>query len=236
MDSISTEGRRGFRPALLAGALAVALAACVGVPRLAPIPEHPASIQGDGSLSLSGPAAKGRSRFAFVLLPPARARVDVFDPFGRLVYFLLVAEDEALLAVPSRKAFARAGRDQVFARFLGFGLSPSEMTSLLTGRWTPASEDPEAPSGAGWVLKRDARGRVAVAERDGLRLEVREFFPDSAAPRSVAFEHPDSRGRIKVRRLAFDRSGPGAVDEAVLLKGYRERSWPEMEALLGDED
>jgi hypothetical protein len=233
----TTEGRRGLRRAVLVGALAAALAACgVGVPRLAPIPANPASIDGDGSLSMSGSGGSGRARFSFVLLPPDRARIDVFDPLGRLAYFFLVSGDEALLAVPSKKAFGRGGRDEVFARFLGFGLSPDELASLLTGRWTHAPAGPDAASEADWILGRDAQGRVASAEKGGLRFEVLDFFRDSAAPRRIAFEHPDSRGRLKINRLAFDRLPPGAADEAALLKGYGERSWPEMEALLGDED
>jgi len=237
MDSTSTEGRRGLRRAVLVVALAAAYAACGGgVPRLAPIPEHPVSLEGDGSLSLTGPGGKARSRFSFVLLPPARARIDVFDPLGRLVYFLLVTGEEALMAVPSKRVFGRGGCDEVFARFLGFGLAPAEMASLLTGRWPQGPTGQEAPPGSAWILQRDDRNRVAAAERGGLRFEVREFFRDSDAPRLVVFEHPDSRGRLKIHRLVFDRARPGATDESVLLKGYGEKTWQELEALLGDED
>lgn len=234
MASTSSEGGRGLRRLVLVAALAAVFASCGGVSaRLAPIPADPSSILGDGSLSLSGPGGSGRSRFAFVVLPPGRARVDVFDPFGRLAYFLLVSDNEALMAVPSKRVFGRGGRDEVFSRFLGFGLSPAELASLLTGRW------PDGAGGAGaapWVLSRDGRDRVSAAARGGLRLEVLEFFEDSTAPRLVVFEHEGLRGRLRVRRLAFDGVGPGAVDEATLLKGCEERTWPELEALLGNED
>ncbi|MBN2206503.1 MAG: hypothetical protein JW742_03785 [Candidatus Aminicenantes bacterium] len=223
-----------MRRRILVAALAATFASCGGVsPRLGPIPSEPSSIQGDGSLTLSGPDGSGRSRFAFVLLPPGRARIDVFDPLGRLAYFLLVADSEALLAVPSKRVFGRSSRDDVFARFLGFGLSASEMASLLTGSWPDGAATEDAP---GWILHRDGRNRVAAAERGELRLEIREFFGDSPAPRLVAFTQAGLLGRLKIRRLAFDGVGPGAADEAVLLKGYRERPWLELEALFGDED
>lgn len=237
MASTSIEERRGIRRAILVSVLAAVLSACGGgVPRLAPVPENPTSVEGDGSLSLTGPGGSAKSRFSFVLIPPARARIDVFDPLGRLVYFLLVAEDEALMAVPSKKAFSRGDRDEVFARFLGFGLSPSEMASLLTGRWPQGPGGPEEPNGAEWSLRRDEQNRVAAAARDGLRFEVKEFFRDSPAARLIVFEHNDSRGRLKVYHLAFNRPRPGATDAASLLKGYAEKTWEEMEALLGDED
>jgi len=237
MGFTSTEVLRGFRWAALAALAAAALSGCAGrPPRLAPIPDTLTSIEGDGSLSLTGPGGTARSRFSFILLTPGRARIDVFDPLGRLVYFLLITDDQALMAVPSKKAFGRGSREEVIARFLGFGLTPGEIASLLTGRWPEGGFGPEALGGDAWTLQRDDRNRVASGERGYLRFNVREFFPDSTAARLLAFEHLDSKGRIKVRYMAFNRPRPGATEAATLLKGYNERTWREMEALLSDED
>lgn len=237
MASTSTEVRRGFRRAVLVTVAVAALSACAGgPPRLAPIPDVLTSLEGDGSLSLTGTGGTVRSRFSFILLPPARARIDVFDPLGRLVYFLLMTDDEALMAVPSKKAFCRGSQEEVIARFLGFGLTPREMASLLTGRWPERGPGGERPDGEEWTLRRDDKNRIASGERDGLRFEVRDFFPGSEAARILTFLHADSRGRLKIHHLAFNRPRPGATEAASLLKGYTEKTRQEMETLLGDED
>jgi hypothetical protein len=82
----------------------------------------------------------------------------------------------------------------------------------------------------------DARGRVLGGERGGFRFEVGEFFGGASVPRTVAFAGAGRSGRIRVLKIQFNRPARGNLFGASILKGLEPKTWPEIEALLQDED
>jgi hypothetical protein len=190
-------------------------------------------LDGYGSLSLRRESGSVKTRFSYCFVLPDTGRIEALDLFGRTLAVLIFKEGDSWLALPSRHAYWTGPEEGLMEKFLGFGLKAGELARLLCGRWT----GPGAPDGAsGWNLDRDARGRVLGGERDGFRFEVGEFFGGASVPRTVAFSRAGRSGRIRVLKIQFNRPPRGDLFGPSVLKGLEPKTWPEIEALLQDED
>lgn len=215
----------GFRPFLL-GVLAGA-ALFAGACRPFRPPLHPPAgvreIEGYASLRLTRGEETSRAKFAFAILLPNRARLEVFDALGRSASIFIIRSDEAYLVLPSERVYWRGDRDEVIAKFLGFPVQPAEIAGLISGRWSDEVS-------ADWALVRDARGRVVSGTRDELSFRVQEFFPGGGLPRRWAFQHAGTEGIVGLLEAAFDRPNPDfSLD---FLRPYASKTWPEIEKLL----
>jgi hypothetical protein len=181
-------------------------------------------LEGYASLRLTRGEESSRSKFAFAVLLPHRARLDIFDALGRAVSIFLIRGEDAYLALPSERIYWRGGRDEVIEKFLGFPVRPLEMAGLISGRWSEPSQE-------GWKLVRDARGRVVSGERGGLSFRVLEFSSGgSDVPRRWTFRHAGTEGTVTLLEAAFDRSEPDfSLD---FLRTCRSVTWPEIEKLF----
>lgn len=188
---------------------------------------HPAAevreIEGYASLRLTRGEETSRAKFAFAILLPNRARLEVFDALGRSASIFLIRGDEAYLILPSERVYWRGERDEVIAKFLGFPVQPAEIAGLISGRWSDKAS-------ADWVFVRDAHGRVVSGTRNELSFLVQEFFPGSGLPRRWAFRHAGTEGVVGLLEAAFDRPAPDfSLD---FLRPYASKTWPEIEKLL----
>ncbi len=180
-------------------------------------------MEGYASLRLTRDGATSRAKFAFAVVLPDRARLEVFDALGRSVSLFLVRGDEAYLVLPSEKAYWRGGRDEVIEKFLGFPVRPAEIMGLLAGRWTE-----EASSG--WAFVRDARGRTVSATRGALEVRILEVFPGSDLPRRWSFRQAGTSGTVGLLEAAFNRTPPDfSLD---FRRTFTAKTWPEIERLL----
>ncbi len=224
-----TEPRTSVRRAAVIAALL--LASCAGRP---PVLVPPASgveaVAGYASASVRGEAADVKGKFAFLFRRPGLGRVEVFDPLGRTVYYIVFTGETAFLVVPGRKAYAEDRPAAMIARFLGFALGPDEALEILGGQW------PEESGGAsgGWALGRDAQGRVVRGERDGLVFEVAGFFPGGGVPRTVAFSRPGTSGRLRVLSLEFNPAPRPEAFGTAFLKTFVRRPVEELEEIRDD--
>ena len=226
--------RRALRISIVAHFVLVALQACVsGPPVLSPPPIQIDALDGYGSLFLRRESGSVKTRFSFRFILPSTGRIEALDVFGRTLAILIFKEGDSWLALPSRHAYWTGPEEELMEKFLGFGLKAGELARLLCGRWT----GPGAPDGAGgWKLERDVRGYVLGGERDGFRFEVGEFFGGASVPRSVAFSRAGRSGRVRVLKIQFNRPPRGDLFGPSVLKGLEPKTWPEIEALLQDED
>ncbi|HVP90414.1 MAG TPA: hypothetical protein VMS75_04265 [Terriglobales bacterium] len=214
-----------------AGIGALLLAACARRP---PVLVPPASgveaVAGYAAASVHGETADVKGKFAFLFRRPGLGRVEVFDPLGRTVYYIVFTGQTAYLVVPGRKAYAEDRPAAMVARFLGFALGPDEALVLLSGQW-PESAGVVA---AGWALGRDPQGRVIRGERGGLVFEVAGFFPGAGVPRTVTFSRPGASGRLRVLSLEFNPAPrPGAFGTG-FLKTFARRPVEELEGTRDD--
>ncbi len=198
-------------------------------PSLSPVPPELKSVEGYASLRLTQDGTTAKSRFSFIFVLPSEGRIDVKDPLGRAVASLFIEEKESYFVLPSKKKYWSADREEAMVKFLGFALSPQEVASLLTGRVEELH---------GWDVEKDDRNRVIRGRRDGLRFEVRQFFPDSRVPRLIALTHSGDSGSLKVLRLNFNQLPKKETFRLAFLedKDYTVATWDEIEKWLRHED
>jgi hypothetical protein len=223
------------RTLLPLAALALVLAALTAGCRpartvLAPVPSEIRTMEGYASIRTTRGGASAKSRLAFLFAPPERGRVEALGPLNRRLFEVSVDEPEAVLIVPSKKAFWRGTREDVFETGLGFPLNLAEISALLCGRWdVPAVR-------AGWAFDRDAGGRVVGGRRRDFEFRIEEFFAASSVARKLTFSGGESAGALTVLSLDFNASDPEARIGSSIPPGYARVSRAEMEKLLRDEN
>jgi outer membrane biogenesis lipoprotein LolB len=187
------------------------------------------SIEGYASLRLTRERGTVKSRFSFIFLLPGQGRIDIYDPLGRTVSSLFIEENEALFVLPSKKAYWRATREEAMSKFLGFALSPQEMTALLSGKLDDLS---------GWDLEKDSWDRVVRGQRDGLRFEVRQYFESTRLPQLIALSCAGDKGRLKILRLNFNQPLKKDAFRLSFLedRDYTAATWADIEKWLRRED
>lgn len=222
------------RIAVAASALLLLASCRPGRPVLGPVPDRIASIQGHASIRTNRSGASARARLAFRLVPPGMARLEALDPLNRTIFTVSVDGEDAVLVVPSRKAYWSGPRADVLEAGLGFPLSVAEMAGLLTGRGPAAAA--EAGSDMAWTLSRDGRGRVVSGSRRGFSFGVDEFFSQGAVPRRISFAAGDVSGSLTVLGLAFNATPLEANEPPKIPPSYARLTKAEMIRLLRDED
>ena len=197
---------------------------------LAPVPSEIRTMEGYASIRYNRGGASVKSRLAFLLAPPGRGRLEVLGPLNQRLFEVYVDEPEAVLILPSKKAFWRGPRREVFETGLGFPLSLPEISALLLGRW----DDPVPAEG--WTLERDPDGRAAAGRRAGFEFRIEEFFPASSIARKLTFRGEESAGTLALLSIDFNMSDPEARIGSSIPPGYARVSRAEMEKLLRDEN
>jgi hypothetical protein len=227
-------GRKQIRATLAAAAVLSAavwvLFSCLPArPSFSPPPPQVKSVEGYASWRLTRAGETAKSRFSFVFVLPVQGRIDVIDPLGRTAAVLFFEAEEAFFVLPSKKVYWRTTREEAMSRFLGFTLSPPEMTDFLTGRLQNLN---------GWDLEKDGRSRVSRGRKGGLRFEIRQFFDDTPLPQLLVFSHGDDRGSMRILRLNFNQPLKENALRLSFLEAedYRSVDWAEIEKLLRHED
>jgi outer membrane biogenesis lipoprotein LolB len=186
-----------------------------------------ASVEGFATFRLSREGGTAKSKFSFVFRLPGQGRIEVLDPIGRTASILFLDSEEAYLVLPGRRAYWRAGREEVMSKLLGFALGLEDLTHLLTGR---------AERLSGWSLEKDGQGRVVRGQSEDLQFEVRQFFERSLIPRLLVLSRAEDRGSLRVLRMNFNQPlQPNAFHLFFLDEdGYRPADWDEVERWLRD--
>ena len=199
-------------------------------PVLGPVPSEIRTLEGYASIRYSRGGASAKARLAFLLAPPGRGRIEVLGPLNQRLFEVSVDEPDAVLILPSKRAYWRGPREDVFETGLGFPLSLPEIAALLLGRWEGAVPD------KGWVLDRDAEGRPAAGRRPGFEFRVEEFFPAASIARRLAFQGDESAGTLTLLSVEFNTANPDARIGSSIPPGYARVSRAEMEKMLRDEN
>jgi len=160
------------------------------------------AVAGFGSASVEGEEMALKGKFAFNFRLPDLGRIEAFEPFGRMIYYIVIGGGHAYLVLPSKKSYAEELPETLMSRLLGLSLSPEEVIDLVGGQW-PGGETGGVPGGA-WALERDGLGRVVHGEKSGFRFEAEEFFPGDGIPRVVGFSRTGASGRVKILSLVFN--------------------------------
>jgi outer membrane biogenesis lipoprotein LolB len=214
--------------------LALLLASCAGrPPLLVPPAAGVDAVAGYASASIEGEEMALKGKFAFLFRRPGAGRVDVSNPFGTTLYFLLFKQDAAYLVIPSKRAYAEESPETLMGRFLGFSLRPDEIIRLLSGDWGARGDEGGETL---WSLERDGSGRVVRGERNGFRFEVHEFFSGAGVPRNVLFSNSGTAGRIRILAMRFNPAPRPESFGVEFLKTFHRWSWDEIQGLLKDED
>jgi hypothetical protein len=197
--------------------------------------ERPSGLEGYADLKISDGRTTSKTKFSFVIQLPDKGRIDVFDPLGRSLFTLISDGRNAYFVAVPKKAYWRGSQRDILEEFLGFDLTLEEMGGLLGGGWGPA---PAANGEAfqGWAWTRDARGRIVAGEREGLRLEVKDFFAGGVQPHTFLFMCARNSGSIKVTEVRFNVPPRAASFRLWFLGDFRETTREEMERLIRDED
>jgi outer membrane biogenesis lipoprotein LolB len=225
---------RPWRPAIPAALPLILAIVCLhschaSRPIFTLLPPQVISVEGYASLRLTQEGGTVKSRFSFLFLPPSQGRIDIYDPLGREVSRLFLEESEAYLVLPSKKIYWQTTREEAMSKFLGFALSPQEITSILTGKLEELS---------GWDLEKDSGGKISRGRRNELEFEIRRFFAQSGLPQVIALSHSSDKGSLKILRLNFNQPLKKDAFRLSFLEDheYSPATWVEIEKRLRHED
>lgn len=230
----SGPGRRG--PRLPAAALLIPVIlvsfACARRAAVVTVPSGGIeSVAGSGHARLRGRAYILKGRFAFVFRASGQGRIEAFDPFGRTVFILLTDAGGEILAVPSRRIYARGPAGSLAARFFGLDMTPRELVGLLCGR-------PDAQvffARSGWTFDSDGQGRLRRGGKDGFAFEVLSYFGSGRVPRELSIP-PGGPGRLTFDDVRFNPPfRPDAFDAGFLAR-FAEKPIEELEGMIDRED
>jgi hypothetical protein len=213
----------------LAGSLLVlsAVIACAPrPPRLVPPEGGVQAVEGYASAAIAGAEASIKGKFGFVFRRPGFGRVEAVDPIGRTVFLIFFHDGRAWFVLPGRKVYAEDGAAQMMERFLGVALDPDEAIGLLSGAWPAAAE------AGGWLVERDAAGRLGRGARGEASFTVHSFFPGDAVPREIFVEGPGAAGRVKVLKLNFNPAPRDGIFDTDFLRAFAPKTWEELRELL----
>ncbi|MGB7297465.1 MAG: lipoprotein insertase outer membrane protein LolB [Candidatus Aminicenantales bacterium] len=197
-------------------------------PSVAPLPPAVQSVEGYASLRLTNEGKTAKSRLAFVFHVPDKGRVEVIDPLGRTASLLFLADDQAYLVLPRKRAYWKSDREEVMSKLLGFALSPEDLTHLLTGRADRLDD---------WALEKDGRGRVVRGRRTDLQFEIRQYFEPGPLPRLLVLSRGKTKGSLSILKLNFNQPLQADVFGLFFLNdtSYRSAGWEEVELWLREE-
>lgn len=198
---------------------------------LTPIPPKIESMEGYASLRIQSEEGATRSKFAFLFNLPSRCRIEVSDFLGRSLYQILINEEGAFFVVPSKKVYWQGSEEEIVYRFLGFRLNLKEIISLLNNEWE-WDQKAGAARTAEWIFERDKQGREVIGRRGEMWFYVEEFIVNTSLARTIVFRHPLSEGRMKILSIGFNKSFPEEAFSRAVLRGYQQKTWAEIEALL----
>jgi hypothetical protein len=198
-------------------------------PRLVPPAGGVQAVEGYGSASIAGAQASIKGKFGFVFRQPGLGRVEAVDPIGRTVFLIYFRDGRAWFVLPNRKVYAEDAAGVMMERFLGVALDPDDAVGLLSGTWSASAE---AAAADGWVVERDAGGRLGRGVRGGFSFTVRAYFPGDAVPREIGLEGPDASGRVKVLKLNFNPAPRDGIFDTGFLRAFAPKTWEEMLELL----
>ncbi|NPV82000.1 MAG: hypothetical protein HPY46_00210 [Candidatus Aminicenantes bacterium] len=185
----------------------------------------PAEIQnlaGQASFLLNGPDGVFRFRLGFYGRLPGEARLELFDPIGRLRTVVWLGPELATLYLPSEKVYWQGESRVLTSEVFGRELKAGELLRILSGLWTQLAEED------GWVLQLDHQGNVLGGERDGLLFTLKEKFPPGLLPKTVQFSSGVYTVRMKVLRVSFNRKQEPSLFNPVLPPGVKQLGWEEM--------
>jgi hypothetical protein len=199
-------------------------------------PSRIESIEGYASIRMSGDQGSLRSRFSFLFHLPHQARISVTDLLGRAVCQIIVEEETAVFAVPSKRVYWQGEEEEIIDKFLGFRLSLDELISLLRGEWDEGRGAEEKKRLEGWSFEKDGAGRIVFGQRGEFRFGIKEFFSKTSFARLIGFEHPLNKGSLKILSLSFNQPLRQESFSLSFLEGYKRKSWEEIEKILGNEN
>ena len=204
---------------------------------LPPLPSSIESMEGYGSLRITGSQGTSKIRFSFLFFLPHQGRIESFNFLGRSIYYILIDREKSFFVLPSKKVYWQGNVEEIISKTLGFSLDQYEMISILSGEWNgkeislEVRGDPEK-----WSFKRDEGGRIVRGQRGDLSFEIEEFFKDSRFARLLLFHHPWIEGRLKILQIDFNQPKKPAAFSRRFLEEYELKTWAEIEKLLGNEN
>jgi hypothetical protein len=227
-----------------------------GLARISPAPALINSAAGYFSFKLEKEGSIMRGR-AFFLLVPGRGRLEILDPVGRLVLLALWSRQAEYLILPSERAYwtGSLGGSRLMAELIGLPLDPVEVLVWIVGQgkgltalagelnlaWALSPHEDRnfpgktlEPATSGWQVEWAETGKLRRGQRNGLKIEVQEYFEDKGVARVLKFTHGSVSGRITVLGLDFNQnfSAQNFQPDSFLEKGYRALSWEEMKSFL----
>lgn len=202
--------------------LVLAATSCrTGPVRLLP-PAEIQNLEGQASFYLSGPDGGFRFRLGFFGRLPGEARLELFDPIGRLRTVVWLGPESTTLYLPSEKVYWQGESRVLTSEVFGRELKAGELLKILSGLWTQLAKDD------GWLLQLDHLGHVLGGERDGLLFTLKEKFPPGLLPKTVLFSAGDYTVRMKVLRVSFNRKQDPSLFNPLLPPGVKQLGWEEM--------
>ncbi|MFQ6082039.1 MAG: DUF4292 domain-containing protein [Candidatus Aminicenantia bacterium] len=177
-----------------------------------------------------------KSKISF-LFSPDKGRIDVLGVLGNSMFQILISQEKAYLLVPRSKVYWSGLTEEILEKSIGFELNISEITALLTGRWTSQSlmEGNSVLEKKKWHLIKDKQQRIIQGRRNGLLFRVEEFFRDSPLPRKIEFFSETGHGKIKILNINFNQPVKANVFSLSFLKNYQQKTWEEIAKILENE-
>jgi hypothetical protein len=199
-------------------------------------PSRIESIEGYASIRMRGDQGTVRSKFSFLFHLPHQARISFTDLLGRSVCQIIVDKEKAVFVIPSKRVYWQGEEEEIIDRFLGFRLSLDEVISLLNGEWDGGQGGEKEKSLEGWSFEKDKAGRIVFGQRGEFRFGVKEFFAKTPFARIIGFEDPLNKGSLKILSLSFNQPLKQESFSLSFLEGYKQKSWEEIEKILGNEN
>jgi len=209
-----------------------ALACCQSQPiSLSPLPSRVERIEGHAALVVTGDQGTARSKFSFLFHLPNWGRIDVFGTLGRILYRIIILDEEAYFVVPQKKVYWKGQEEEIIDKFLGFRLNLTEMINLLSGNWDQSGVIQKKDL-KDWSFVKDREGRIISGQREDLWFKVEEFIGNTPFAHRIIFNHPLSSGQVKVLSIDLNRPIKENVFSKKFIKLYQPKTWAEIQELL----
>ena len=197
-------------------------------------PSQLKSMEGYGSLRISGENGAAKLRFSFLFSLPNLGRIESFDLLGRSLYFILIDEKNAYFVLPSKRVYWQGKTEEIISRFIGVRLNQHEIISLIRGQWDSKTVIRKTgETGDTWSFVRDKEGKIISGKRGGFRFEIKEFFPRSSFARFLLFNNPWNKGSIKILLINFNQPIKPEAFSSSSLDGFEPKTWAEIESMIG---
>ncbi|MDD8020280.1 MAG: lipoprotein insertase outer membrane protein LolB [Acidobacteriota bacterium] len=208
---------------LLTAAIIMGSISCLTSSPIVVPPGEISDFRGQASFYFSSPWQQGRVKLNFFFELPARARLEVLNPFGGLESILWLTGQKATLYLSAKRVYWQGPTSFPLREFLGGEISVEDLSRLILGQADELDNS--------WEITSGASGEVIKGRKEDLSFELKDYSPGSQVPRTIVFQKQNYSARIRLTKMKFNQISKAELFIPSFPAGAREVSWEEISNL-----